>query len=69
MQKLGFVFRWIVAVLIVICGALTFILPPLKILGLISISWLWVLSPLWGLMVIGTMAFLIGIAVFIVRDL
>lgn len=41
------------------CGALTIVFIVLKLLGKISWSWVWVLSPLWISFIIGCIPFFV----------
>lgn len=54
-------------------AVMTFILAVLKLIGVIDLSWFWVLSPLWislalsmvGLLVFGVVAFILAFAIVI----
>jgi len=43
--------------------ALTIVFIVLKLKGVIAWSWLWVLSPLWICVVVGVIAFIVGLII------
>jgi glucan phosphoethanolaminetransferase (alkaline phosphatase superfamily) len=49
-------------------GALTIVFIVLKLLGVISWSWLWVLSPLWISTILGIALFVIAIILYWIVD-
>jgi hypothetical protein len=50
------------------CGALTILFIALKLLGVITWSWWWVLSPLWIPVALAIVVILIVVAVIIFKD-
>lgn len=49
------------------CGLLTIVFIALKLIGIISWSWVWVLAPLWISVAISTIFLIIGIVIAFVK--